>query len=528
MDKSKISASEYRSFTGLRDSVSNNIDNFAKSFEDALCVLTSDDLAPLVELVAWCESPNLFFTRSNEGSVTFSRSIQASHFVFNIERVDGVNPLANQDPGNFSPLGAELENIFPTRGTNSYPYAYEHIAQVFDHPCAPDVIAVHTAQHKYDTNLGNHGSLGVIQARAPFIACGPGIRRQGFVDDHCRLVDVAPTILKVLGVPTVGGIGPGGIFQDDGLYLTRQDGRPVDRILEPGFNPQRVLVFLLDGCNANVLYDRCESGELPHISGLINRGTAFRHGAISTLPTVTLANHTSLMTGCFPAHHGVLHNAWWDRQLNRQVVTESITTWHTAMDWLTPATETIHQALKRSRPNSVTYSVNEPADSGATWSTFEFFRQGKQMDVMPDLAGPFPLAHPEVADFSPHTRFGVVADTMALNHGTGLWLGELYGQTMELPDFCWINMPLIDSVFHDTGPHSELSRLALLETDARIGEILAMVERRGVLDDTAIFLVADHGMEQSNPDITESWNPYLERAGVKFRDEAYGFLYINP
>ena len=117
---------------------------------------------------------------------------------------------------------------------------------------------------------------------------------------------------------------------------------------------------------------------------------------------------------------------------------------------------------------------------------------------------------------------------MALNHGCGLWGGELYDTKMEVPDFCWINMPLIDSVFHDTGPHSELSRLALEETDARIGEILSVIARRGLLDETAIFLVADHGMEESDPQITESWNPYLEQANIAFRDEAYGFIYLTP
>lgn len=34
---------------------------------------------------------------------------------------------------------------------------------------------------------------------------------------------------------------------------------------------------------------------------------------MSSLPTVTLANHTAILTGCHPGHHGILHNAWYDR-----------------------------------------------------------------------------------------------------------------------------------------------------------------------------------------------------------------------
>jgi phosphonoacetate hydrolase len=518
----------------------------------AVDVLCSDRLAHLVELVAWSPEPGIFEARAVDGAVRFARANPGDGAVrseranpgdgaVRSERanpgegasfyeldVEGRNPLGDQDPARFSPLTSELDNLFPDRSTNSYPYAYEHVAQVFDHPCAPDLVAIHTAAHRYDTNIGHHGSLSVVQARAPFIASGPGIARRGLVDGHCRLVDVAPTVLRLLGCrPVESRPGPDGA--EVGVYLSRQDGAVVEEVLDAsGTLPRRVVVFLLDGCNANVLYDAAERGQVPTIAELISEGTAFRQGAVSTLPTVTLANHTTLLTGCHPAHHGVLHNAWWDRRRQAQVVTESIATWHVAMQWLNPGVETIHEALKRNRPGAVSYSVNEPADRGADWSTFEVFRQGRQMEIMPDLAGPFPLASREVADFSPHTRFGVVAETMALEHATGLFAGEVDGKRWPLPDLCWVNMPLTDAVFHDTGPHSELARMALAETDSRIAAILEAIDRAGVRDETAVLVVADHGMEESDPDLTEDWSPLLSEAGISFRDEAYGFIYVDP
>ena len=38
---------------------------------------------------------------------------------------------------------------------------------------------------------------------------------------------------------------------------------------------------------------------------------------MASLPTVTLANHTSILTGAHPGHHGILHNAWYDRAHRR-------------------------------------------------------------------------------------------------------------------------------------------------------------------------------------------------------------------
>ena len=46
-------------------------------------------------------------------------------------------------------------------------------------------------------------------------------------------------------------------------------------------------------------------------------GTAYEHGAMAGLPTVTLANHTSILTGRLPGHHGILNNAWYDRAAGR-------------------------------------------------------------------------------------------------------------------------------------------------------------------------------------------------------------------
>ena len=75
-------------------------------------------------------------------------------------------------------------------------------------------------------------------------------------------------------------------------------------------------------------------GEAPNVARLIAMGTAFGHGAMASLPTVTLANHTTILTGAHPGHHGILHNAWYDRARGEQIITNSSATWPTAMDHL--------------------------------------------------------------------------------------------------------------------------------------------------------------------------------------------------
>ncbi len=52
-------------------------------------------------------------------------------------------------------------------------------------------------------------------------------------------------------------------------------------------------------------------------------------------------------------------------------------------------------------------------------------------------------------------------------------------------------------------------------------------ERAGVFDRTAFFLVADHGMEESNPEVTGDWGPALDATGIPYRDEAYMWIYTG-
>jgi hypothetical protein len=500
--------------------------------QSALSVLAGPGLASLVEMVVSSPAPDVYEARSVDGSVRFHRRPAPGGWAFEVDWVEGRNPLADQDPTRFGSLAAERAAGHPDRRANSYPYAWEHVAQIFDHRCAPDLCVLHTAAHCQQEHRGEHGSLGVVQARAPFVVGGAGVRREGLVDRHCRLIDVAPTLLALLGVEPGPGLRPGAVDSVGhgraDAYLAHQDGDALLDLRDPSaWAPDHVVAVLLDGCNPNRLYDMAASGDAPHVARLLAMGTAFRHGAMASLPTVTLANHTALLTGCHPGHHGVLHNAWYDRSLGRQVVTESPATWQEAMQWLTPGVETIHQALKRRRPDAVTVSVNEPADAGADYSTFELFRQGRTDELLPDLSVLPPFTTGTFADSSESYRWSTFADSVALTQANAIWGGTHLGVDYPPPVFSWVSFSLTDSAFHEGGPFAEIAGAAVRDTDARLGALLAAVEEAGVFDRTAFCLVADHGMEENDLAVTGDWGDALRAAGVTFRDEASGFLYLD-
>ncbi len=493
----------------------------------ALDVLLDPQLEPIVELVV--ERRNgAYEAHAVDGHVQFRRTPQGAGWAFEVEAVDGRNPLADQATDRFAGLEAERTNLHPKRTYNAYPHAYEQVAQLFDAPHAPDLCVLHTAAHNWADqggHLGEHGSMGAIQARAPFVIAGAGVRRLGRVPRSARLVDVTATVATLLGSRPGPGVGLNGLERPDAV-LARQDGEPLDDLLD-GERPRHVVGFLLDGCNPNVLYAMADRGDAPNIARLMALGTTFEHGAVSSLPTVTLANHTSIITGLHPGHHGILHNAWWDRERGEQVVTNSPTTWATAMSLLAPGTDSLHLAARRADPESFTASVNEPADHGAGFSTFDLLRRGVRSDF-PRSPDDLPHATERfVRPFKDYAWYSRV-DHNAVQQAAGLWRGSYLDVAYPRPRFLWVNFTLTDTAFHEGGPHSEIAEASIGDTDGRIGDILEVMHAEGTVDDTAFFLVADHGMELTDPTVTGDWDVALRRAGVPFRDEGYGFVYLNP
>ena len=490
--------------------------------ELALEVLLGESLAPVVDQVVRRTGENEYEALSHDGRVTFRRDgvDDLGRPTYARTGGSGVDPLADQSPDAFAGIEAELADPHPPRERNSYPFAYDQIAQLFDHPGSPDLCVLHSAAHNWEDaggHRGEHGSLSVVQARAPFVIAGKGVRRDGLVPRVARLVDIAPTIAELLGCPT----------DARGHHLAGQDGEVRRDVLDPDAGPPaHVVGFLFDGVNPNVLYEMARRGDAPNVARLMEMGTSYEWGAIAGLPTITLANHTSILTSRLPGHHGILNNAWFDRTKGEQVITNSQATWPWAMEHCVPGVESLHDAIHRADPRAFTASVNEPCDIGADYSTFEFFRKG---DVPPIPESPDGIPHTTERFVRPHKDYSwsTVVDHMGVEQAVGIWSGEYRDMAFTLPRFMFCNFTLTDSAFHLGGPHSEIAEASVHDCDARVGDVLAAVERAGVFDDTAFVLVADHGMQQTDPAVNGDWDVELRDAGLQFRDEAYSFLYLG-
>ncbi|MEZ5372239.1 MAG: alkaline phosphatase family protein [Microthrixaceae bacterium] len=483
--------------------------------------LTAPTLADRVELAVWSPEPDTYRAAAVDGTVTFRRARADDRWAYDVTGVTGRNPLADQATDRFLGIAHERRHRFPLRTDNSYPHAYDSIAQFFDGVHAPDLLATHTGAHQVDGNIGQHGSLGAVQGRAPLIMAGCGLAPLGRADRSVRMVDLAPTLAALLGVePHPSGVGPTGQPRSDAL-LARQDG-DVQHDLLNGETPDHVLVILLDGCNANLLHDVIHSGEAPHIASLAAAGTTMGRGLLASLPTATLANHTTALTGAHPGHSGILHHAWYDRGRDTEVNLLDFEQMFHSSDHLDPRAETLFSAVKRTRPDAFTSASFEFCDTGADFSSFALVRSGVTAGL-PDLDEVTHLTD-DPALRSEKYDFMSRVDHLSVTHTTDVW-GRAHGN--PLPALSWCSLSLTDEAAHEVGPHAPAARAAVRDSDARVGDLLAAVDASGARERSAVVVLADHGMEESNPAVSDDWTPELQAADVPYREVGGGLIYLT-
>jgi len=491
---------------------------------EALCV---PELAGIVDLVTWVEE--------HEGKPT---AYAANHLGWvrlhpggRHEALRGTDPILSEDPMAYLPYPIEIAEPSPaTSHENAYPYAAERILSLFADPeRSPDLAIVHTPRHFFPDeggHVGEHGSLDVIQSRAPLILSGKGIRRRRYIDAHARLVDVGPTLAHLAGVPEEA------LRDGTGQAL---DGKVLKAYLT-GERPRAVVGVLWDGGPCGDVLYLAENGRLPAVARLIQHGVALRGGAVAQFPSVTLTNHTSILTGVGPGRHGVLGNVYVDRTTGERVVPNDETTWHRSHEWLREGVRTVFELVRDhgarpARPDGgvVTACIDEAIDRGAGYSTMQLIRAtgapggaGSLGDRLPD-ASTSPFLKDERFLSDSYFRWGVQVDDLGVQQ-----VRDLFGEGLaKAPVLTWWANVITDAGHHGGGPRSAMARESMRQADARLGVLLDLLEDAGQLDEVAFVLTADHGFEGDVPPVTGSWRGALDSLGVDYRDEGPGFVYFG-
>jgi hypothetical protein len=461
---------------------------------------------------------------SRRGMIRFKRfADDRGALSFEVIEQVGENPIVNQDPFIVSTIDEELDAAArsgnPADDPNrayfaprviSHPYAYERIAQLFDSPRAPDLI-VSPKAYAYGIQPGQHGALDVVQCRAPLVFSGPGVRRGMFKLNACQ-VDVAPTIARIVGMPKIAGLDASGSPAE--VYLKRQDGKPLDEIIDDDAEPpKRVYMILLDGLSHSELRHQLDNnrGAIPNLAGLVERGAMLSHGSIVNFPSITWPSHSTILTGAWCGHHDVVNPTFHLRE-HRETVPIQGNVFETER-YLSPDVETLYEAFKRAGgEGTITASIHEPQGRGADHAVFE-------RRIVGDKTRLKALTAEMASDVSPRwaedNMPAMTREEIVDIRGMAQVINLFDHCSDEAPVFVAHEFVLTDGAGHDYGPHHEGLREALYRTDARIGAVLETFRARDLLDSTLFVVTSDHGMAAQRVELKANPAREPERAGIQ-------------
>ncbi len=425
-----------------------------------------------------------------------------------VEQV-GENPIGNQDPhalrslaeekaaaraSGFDPEDPARRFIAPEQ--QSYPFAYERVAQLFDSPNAPDLV-ISPRDWCWGVELGIHGALHVRQARGPLWFCGPGVR-VGRHELAARAVDIAPTCLAALGFPAIDGADASGRTSSErgvapDVLLARQDGRILTEILDSAAKPpNRLYFFLIDGIHPTELEDRLENDPeaLPNLRRLRAKAAVLASGSIVNFPSITWPSHTAIGTGSWCGHHDVVNPTYYLREKREFVSPQGQEI--NSEGFVSPRVEGLYEAFHRVRGEEVmTAGIHAPFGRGADHTVME----GRNLGDRERLKE---LTKQVSVDENPRWKADghktVVREAMVDGRGVAQVIELFTRDDLPPPSFVYHELLLTDGAGHDYGPHHEGLRQALDETDLRIGRVLDLLEEVGLFDETLFVVTSDHGM----------------------------------
>jgi hypothetical protein len=455
---------------------------------------------------------------SSRGMVRFRRLVDDDGTLhFEVLEMIGTNPVAEQDPLALATVGAEREAAaaggfdadepsrrFIAPEQQTYPFAYERIAQLFDSPNAPD-IAVSPRDWCSGSQPGTHGALHVRQARAPLWISGRRMRA-GRHQLAARSVDIAPTCLAALDFPLVDGADATGRTSSErrvgpDVFLARQDGRVLEELVDPEAPaPTRLYVFLLDGLHQTELLDRLDRDPhaLPNLRRLRERAAQLAGGSIVNFPSITWPSHTAIVTGSWCGHHDVVNPSYYLRDEARTVSPQGAQVGTEI--YASTAVESLYEAFHRVDPSCVTAAIHAPFGRSAHHAVLEgrnLCDRSRLKALTAELAAD---QHPR---WSEHPA--VAAESLLDTRGVAQVIDLFTGAGRVPPRFVYHELALTDGAGHDYGPHADGIVDALDESDRRIGRVLAVLDELGLFDETLFVVTADHGMAPQ--DVTLGANP---------------------
>ena len=205
-------------------------------------------------------------------------------------------------------------------------------------------------------------------------------------------------------------------------------------------------------------------------------------GLIPSFPSKTFPNHFTIVTGLYPEHHGIVANNMVDAAIG-------------------------------SEPFSMTAGISkDPRWWGGEPMWVTAVSQGLRASSMFWPGSEVPIGGVRPTDWMPYDGTKPNRDRVAQ---VLAWLAR---PEAERPSFVTLYFSDVDAAGHTYGPGARETLAAAEGLDAYIGRLVAGLEKLGVLEQTTLIVVSDHGMSQQAVDRKVFIDDYLDLRTVDVID----------
>ena len=250
-------------------------------------------------------------------------------------------------------------------------------------------------------------------------------------------------------------------------------GRPAitmeDNGLDEFGSSDRVILIVLDGFASRYLNYLDQDSSLYQ---LLQYATYDLDGQ-TIYPSHTCNAHTSLMTGTYPDQHGLIGNVYYDQneRISQKNISADLIDQKTLFE--IAGEHGKKTAIVSGKKNMLTL-FEKGCDIQATMSAHpDYIGEALQLDDSEN--------NDQYYDY--HLK-------------TTSWVFEALKSvlTEEKPDFTLVNIQSADSIGHRFGPDSFEVAQAVKLIDQEIGKLFSYMKKSDILSDTAVMILADHGM----------------------------------
>ncbi|XP_064609389.1 ectonucleotide pyrophosphatase/phosphodiesterase family member 5-like [Liolophura sinensis] len=265
----------------------------------------------------------------------------------------------------------------------------------------------------------------------------------------------------------------------------------VSRAVQAVSNHPLLLVILFDGFR----WDYVDKFDTPNFHTLMQDGVRAVH-VQNVMPTVTMANHYTILTGMYAESHGIVANNFYDPKLGEFHMADNAD--QTDPKWFNTGVEPIWVTNQLKSNERFSGSMLWPDSLAAVKGIAPTYQRGP------------PLFDTTVDN---RTRIDTVISWF-LKDDRPINLGLLY---FEEPD----------EIGHEFGPNSEQMKDTVMALDGLIGYLIEQLKDKGLYEVMNILVTADHGMSEVLSNKSISLEPYVE--GSLYQDyqlSSMGFL--NP